>query len=69
VATGYDLHLPYLDDETWAVLAPGLTLYHHTFHSDIPGLGVIGQFLLQGPYFPLLELQALTPRRGGQARR
>jgi dimethylaniline monooxygenase (N-oxide forming) len=27
-------------------------------HPDLPGLGVIGQFLAQGPYFPLLELQA-----------
>ena len=27
-------------------------------HPDLPGFGVIGQFALQGPYFPLLELQA-----------
>ncbi len=27
-------------------------------HPDLPGLGVVGQFALQGPYFPLLELQA-----------
>jgi hypothetical protein len=33
-------------------------LYQRTFHPDLPGLGVVGQFLLQGPYFPLLELQA-----------
>jgi cation diffusion facilitator CzcD-associated flavoprotein CzcO len=43
-ATGYD--------------GPDLALYHRTFHPDLPGLGVIGQYLAQGPYFPLLELQA-----------
>ena len=37
---------------------PGVVLYHRTLHPDLPGLGVIGQFLAQGPYFPLLELQA-----------
>jgi len=40
------------------VLGPELALYQRTFHPDLPGLGVIGQFLAQGPYFPLLELQA-----------
>ena len=40
------------------VLGPDLALYHRTFHPDLPGLGVIGQFLALGPYFPLLELQA-----------
>ena len=52
-ATGYDVDIPYLD-------APGpeLDLFHRTFHPDLPGLGVMGQFLAQGPYFPLLELQA-----------
>jgi cation diffusion facilitator CzcD-associated flavoprotein CzcO len=37
---------------------PDLPLYHRTFDPDRPGLGVIGQFLAQGPYFSLLELQA-----------
>jgi thioredoxin reductase len=58
-ATGYELDLPYLADDVRATLgAPDLALYHRTFHPDLPGLGVIGQFLLQGPFFPLLELQA-----------
>ena len=35
-----------------------LALHQRTFHPDLPGLGVIGQFLAQGPYSPLLELQA-----------
>jgi hypothetical protein len=57
-ATGYDLDIPYLDQSLWRVLGPMLGLYQRTLHPDLPGLGVIGQFLAQGPYFPLLELQA-----------
>lgn len=57
-ATGYDLDVPYLDRDLWSAIGPGLVLYHRTLHPDLPGLGVIGQFLAQGPYFPLLELQA-----------
>jgi cation diffusion facilitator CzcD-associated flavoprotein CzcO len=57
-ATGYDLDIPYLDDDVWAVLGRDLRLYQRTLHPDLPGFGVIGQFLLQGPYLPLLELQA-----------
>ena len=52
-ATGYDVDIPYLD-----ALGPELDLFHRTIHPDLPGLGVLGQFLAQGPYFPLLELQA-----------
>ena len=57
-ATGYDLDLPYLSDDVTALLGDGPELYQRTFHPDLPGLRVIGQFLAQGPYFPLLELQA-----------
>jgi hypothetical protein len=58
-ATGYELDLPYLADGVRrGIGGPDLALYHRTFHPDLPGLGVIGQYLLQGPYFPLLELQA-----------
>jgi Flavin-binding monooxygenase-like len=52
-ATGYEVDIPYL-----SVLGPDLPLYQRTFHPDMPTLGVLGQFLAQGPYFPLLELQA-----------
>ncbi len=52
-ATGYDVDLPYL-----RALGPELALYQRTFHPELPGLGVIGQFLAQGPFLPLLELQA-----------
>jgi dimethylaniline monooxygenase (N-oxide forming) len=57
-ATGYDVDIPYLSPDVRAVLGPDLELYHRTFHADLPGLGVVGQFLALGPYFPLLELQA-----------
>jgi len=57
-ATGYEVDIPYLDEDVRGALGPDLALHHRTFHPDLPGLGVIGQFLAQGPYFPLLELQA-----------
>jgi cation diffusion facilitator CzcD-associated flavoprotein CzcO len=57
-ATGFDIDIPYLSRQVWDALGPDLALYHRTFHPDLRGLGVIGQFLAQGPYFPLLELQA-----------
>jgi len=57
-ATGYDVDIPYLSRGLWDLLRSDLGLYQRTFHPDLPGFGVIGQFLAQGPYFPLLELQA-----------
>jgi dimethylaniline monooxygenase (N-oxide forming) len=54
-ATGYEVDIPYLGSR---LLGPDLALYQRTFHPDLPGLGVIGQFLALGPYFPLVELQA-----------
>jgi dimethylaniline monooxygenase (N-oxide forming) len=57
-ATGYDLDVPYLDSDVVNARGGDWPLYERTFHPDLPGLGVIGQFLAQGPYFPLLELQA-----------
>jgi hypothetical protein len=57
-ATGYRLEIPYLSRDLWAVLRPDLRLDRRTMHPDLPGFGVVGQFALQGPYFPLLELQA-----------
>jgi dimethylaniline monooxygenase (N-oxide forming) len=57
-ATGYRLDIPYLSGDLAATLGPDLRLHHRTMHPDLPGLGVVGQFALQGPYFPLLELQA-----------
>jgi hypothetical protein len=57
-ATGYALDIPYLPAEVWSTVGAQLCLHHRTVHPDLRGLAFIGQFALQGPYFPLLELQA-----------
>jgi dimethylaniline monooxygenase (N-oxide forming) len=57
-ATGYRLDIPYLPHEVSSRVGPDLRLHHRTLHPDVPTLGFVGQFALQGPYFPLLELQA-----------
>jgi dimethylaniline monooxygenase (N-oxide forming) len=57
-ATGYDLDIPYFERDASELLESNLSLYQRTLHPDLPGLGFIGQFLAQGPYFSLLELQA-----------
>jgi hypothetical protein len=57
-ATGYRLDIPYLPTEVWSVTGPELRLHARTFHPDLETLGVVGQFALQGPFLPLLELQA-----------
>ena len=51
-ATGYEADIPYLDEGLWRAT------YLRTLHPDAPTLGLVGQFFAQGPYFPLLELQA-----------
>jgi hypothetical protein len=61
LATGYDIDLPYLSDEVRRVANVDdshADLYHRTFHPALPGLAFVGQFVLVGPYFPVLELQA-----------
>jgi dimethylaniline monooxygenase (N-oxide forming) len=57
-ATGYRLDIPFLSPQLWSVLGPDLRLHQRTMHPDLPYFGVVGEFNLQGPYFPLLELQA-----------
>ncbi len=57
-ATGYALDIPFLSDAVWRVLGPELRLHLRTLSPDLPGLAFVGQFALQGPYLPLLELQA-----------
>ena len=60
-ATGYELDLPYLDDEIRAVAGADdgiFELYQRTFHPDLPGLGFVGQYVLVEPYFPILDFQA-----------
>lgn len=55
-ATGYAQDLPYLHPDAAARWSSAP--YLNTWHPDLPTLGVLGQFLMQGPYFPVLELQA-----------
>jgi cation diffusion facilitator CzcD-associated flavoprotein CzcO len=57
-ATGYRLDIPFLSPQVWDVLGPDLRLHLRTMHPELPFFGVVGEFNLQGPYFPLLELQA-----------
>ena len=58
LGTGYALDVPYLDRHVHSVTGPALGLYRRTFHPDLPGFGAVGMFPAQGPFFPLLELQA-----------
>ena len=60
-ATGYDLDLPYLSPDIRRVLGEDRThldLYLRTFHPELAGLALLGQFLLIGPQIPTVELQA-----------
>jgi hypothetical protein len=58
LATGYDLDVPYLGPEVWAVTGPSLDLYRRTLHPDLRAFGAVGLYPVQGPVFPLVELQA-----------
>jgi cation diffusion facilitator CzcD-associated flavoprotein CzcO len=57
-ATGFDPGIPYLSPEVQGILGPDLALHLRTFHPQLPGLALVGQFAPQGPALPLLELQA-----------
>jgi dimethylaniline monooxygenase (N-oxide forming) len=60
-ATGYDLDVSLLSADIRRVLGGDRThldLYLRTLHPDLPGLAVLGQFLLIGPQIPTVELQA-----------
>ncbi|MEH0158189.1 NAD(P)-binding domain-containing protein [Limibacter armeniacum] len=60
LATGYDIHLPFLDDKTLKTLNANpdfIDLYQYTFHPSLPNMAFTGQFGQIGPYFPVLELQ------------
>jgi hypothetical protein len=59
--TGFELNLPFLSKEIRERLDMDhhhLDLFQFTFHPDLPGLAFLGMMELQGPYFPVLELQA-----------
>ena len=51
LATGYEPSLPYVDVDPRSLVL-------HTFDPAQPGLAVMGQYILHGPYLPVLELQA-----------
>jgi dimethylaniline monooxygenase (N-oxide forming) len=57
-ATGYGVDIPFLPEAVWRLVGQDLRLHLRTLHPDLPGLAFVGQFALQGPYLPLLELQA-----------
>jgi Flavin-binding monooxygenase-like len=59
--TGFDLHLPFLDEDIRAVLdldTVHLDADRYTFHPDLPGLAFVGMWDQSGGYFVPLELQA-----------
>ena len=59
--TGFPLHLPFLGSDILAALdieGHFADLFQFTFHPQLPGLAFVGMMELQGPYFPVLELQA-----------
>jgi cation diffusion facilitator CzcD-associated flavoprotein CzcO len=59
--TGYQVALPWFAKDIAGTLNlddHSIDLHGYTFHPDLPGLSFVGQFKLEGPYFPVLELQA-----------
>ena len=59
--TGFDLDLPFLDEEIRATLDlddTHLDAHLHTFHPDLPGLAILGMWDQSGGYFVPIELQA-----------
>ena len=61
LGTGFDLDLPFLDDEIRDVLDldPGhMDAHLHTFNPDLPGLAFLGMRDQSGGYFVPIELQA-----------
>jgi hypothetical protein len=60
-ATGYELDLAYLAQDIRQTVNVGhtyLDLHARTLHPDLPGLAFLGHFVLIGPNFPTVELQA-----------
>ena len=61
VATGFDLHLPFLAADIArdvGLHSKGLELAEFTFHPDAPGLAFAGLWAQLGPYAVPLEQQA-----------
>jgi hypothetical protein len=61
LATGYDLHLPYLSDDLRRAVNLDhkfLDLHDFTFHPALPNVAFMGMFEQFGSYFVSAELQA-----------
>lgn len=61
VATGFDLHLPFLAEDlrdTLGLTAKSMELAEFTFHPDLPGLAFVGMWAQLGAYAVPLEQQA-----------
>ena len=61
LGTGFDLDLPFLDDEIREALdldPAHLDAHLHTFNPDLPGLAFLGLWDQSGGYFVPIELQA-----------
>ncbi|RTQ48870.1 dimethylaniline monooxygenase [Hymenobacter gummosus] len=61
LATGYDLHLPFLHEELRRTVDADenhLDLHHFTFHPALPGFAFMGLYQQIGSYFVTAELQA-----------
>ncbi|OON67122.1 flavin-containing monooxygenase [Hymenobacter sp. CRA2] len=61
LATGYDLHLPFLHEELQLTVnldRKHLDLHHFTFHPALPNFAFMGLFEQIGSYFVSAELQA-----------
>ncbi|TGE25031.1 dimethylaniline monooxygenase [Hymenobacter aquaticus] len=61
LATGYDLHLPYLHESIRQTLNAGpehIDLHHFTFHPALPNFAFMGLYQQIGSYFVTAELQA-----------
>jgi dimethylaniline monooxygenase (N-oxide forming) / hypotaurine monooxygenase len=56
--TGYTLSFPFLNETIVKPVGDTIGLYQHVFHPAIPNLAFIGLCIVNGPLFPVAELQA-----------
>ncbi|HYO53605.1 flavin-containing monooxygenase [Archangium sp.] len=61
LSTGFDLNLPFLSEDLRRIMGVDtrhIDLHHFTFHPALEGLAFVGQFMVEGPFWTLLELQS-----------
>jgi dimethylaniline monooxygenase (N-oxide forming) / hypotaurine monooxygenase len=56
--TGYALRFPFLDASLAKVEGDTVELYKHVFHPSQPNLAFVGMCIVNGPLFPVAEMQA-----------